>query len=230
MSLPSWHWQEFIQRGTDYNNLAEVEAYDARMGRLRDVEGGLRRVLATLRLAPDDEVLEIGTGTGAFALAAARVCRHVYACDVSEMMLAYAQQKAAQQGIANASFHAGGFLTYEHTGEPVSAVVSQLALHHLPDFWKGVALTRVAQLLRPAGRFYLEDIIFSVSPGQHAEAFDAAIAGAPEESRGNWERHLAHEFSTCDWIMEGLLTRAGLTIAERTYSGGVHASYLCVKG
>lgn len=37
----------------------------------------------------------------------------------------------------------GGFLTYEHEGEPVDLVHTRNALHHLPDFWKAVALARI---------------------------------------------------------------------------------------
>jgi hypothetical protein len=40
MRLPDWHWNEMQQVGTDYNDLAEVEAYDERMAtfRFRDVD------------------------------------------------------------------------------------------------------------------------------------------------------------------------------------------------
>ncbi len=34
--------------------------------------------------------------------------------------------------VDNIEFHNIGFLTYMHKGEPLDAVVSQLALHHLP--------------------------------------------------------------------------------------------------
>lgn len=91
MSRPEWLWEEQVQRGTDYEDMAEVEAYDARMGQVRDVEGECRGILELLALAPEDTVLEVGTGTGALARAA----------------------------------------------EPVAAVVTQLALHHLPDCMEG---------------------------------------------------------------------------------------------
>ncbi|MFB3765393.1 MAG: hypothetical protein ACE14P_09120 [Methanotrichaceae archaeon] len=32
-------------------------------------------------------------------------------------------------------------------------------LHHLPDYWKHVALTRVCGMLKPKGRFLLFDIV-----------------------------------------------------------------------
>ena len=54
----------------------------------------------------------------------------------------------------------GGFLTYEHEAEPADAMVSIAALHHLPDFWKLVGLTRAAEMLKAGGGFFLFDIVF----------------------------------------------------------------------
>ena len=56
----------------------------------------------------------------------------------------FKHQKAKQQGLTNIQFHHAGFLTYEHLGEPLHAVVSQYTLHHLPDFWKLIARTAIS--------------------------------------------------------------------------------------
>jgi putative AdoMet-dependent methyltransferase len=40
-----------------------------------------------------------------------------------------------------------GFLNYEHNGPPLDMIVSNLALHHLPDFWKMIALKRIHEML-----------------------------------------------------------------------------------
>lgn len=45
-----------------------------------------------------------------------------------------------------------GFLTYEHTGDPPGFVHSRHALHHLPDFWNGVALARIHACFASAAR------------------------------------------------------------------------------
>jgi 2-polyprenyl-3-methyl-5-hydroxy-6-metoxy-1,4-benzoquinol methylase len=55
-------------------------------------------------------------------------------------MIAYAKQKAQKDGISNISFLQAGFLSYEHNGSPLDIIVSNLALHHLPDFWKMIGL------------------------------------------------------------------------------------------
>jgi hypothetical protein len=55
----------------------------------------------------------------------------------------------------------GGFLSYEHDGGPVDLVRSRNALHHVPDFWKAVALHRASEMLKPDGAFILVDIVYS---------------------------------------------------------------------
>ena len=79
--------------------------------------------------------------------------------DVSQAMLDLAGAKAARAGLSNISFHHAGFLSYKHTEPPVDAVVTTLALHHLPNFWMGMALKRVHGMLKRGGRLYIHDVI-----------------------------------------------------------------------
>ncbi|VVB51360.1 Ubiquinone/menaquinone biosynthesis C-methyltransferase UbiE [uncultured archaeon] len=135
-SYPDWQYNEMKQVGTNYNDPAQVEVYDSQMGLLRDIKKENEEIIKTLNLTNNQTLIEFGTGTGNFAIDAARHCKKVYAIDVSPRMLDFAQRKAESKGILNIEFHNAGFLTYEHSGANVDAIVSQLALHHLPDFWK----------------------------------------------------------------------------------------------
>ena len=92
--IPVWQWDEAQQIGTDYENVAEVEAYDSRMREVRDVGAENRRIIEMLQLQPGAHVLEIGTGTGAFARDASPLCAQVTAIDISPVMLEYAAQRA----------------------------------------------------------------------------------------------------------------------------------------
>lgn len=85
-------------------------------------------------------MIEIGTGTGAFAIHAAKRCAKVFAIDVSASMLKYAKRKSDIAGLKNISYHHAGFLTYEHNEAPVDALVTSMAFHHLPDFGKASLL------------------------------------------------------------------------------------------
>ena len=143
-----WQYDEMRHVGTDYNSEAEVESYDRRMSTIRDIPSEIREIIPALDLSPDSALLEFGSGTGEFAVTVSEQCRLVYAVDISRVMLAYAEKKARSRGRDNIRFVNAGFLNYRHQGEPLDAVVTQLALHHLPDFWKQIALVKMNSLLR----------------------------------------------------------------------------------
>jgi putative AdoMet-dependent methyltransferase len=225
---PDWYYDEFQQVGTDYESTEEVRVYDERMQAIRDAAGEAEGILGILDLSPNATLIEIGTGTGEFAVRAAERCAKVYAVDISQVMLDYARQKAESRGVSNIESVRVGFLTYEHQGEPVDAVVSQLALHHLPDFWKAVALKRIADMLTTGGLFYLRDVVFSSK--DYEAAINKWISGAHGSRLAeDITRHVKSEYSTLDWIMEGLLKSAGLSIVTADYHAGIMATYLCRK-
>lgn len=232
---PIWQYDEFIQIGTDYESAEEVAQYDARMSTLRNIGEECASILESISLTPQSRVLEIGVGTGEFAIAAAKRCAQVCAVDVSQIMLDYAQGKASDRGISNIQFTHAGFLTDDHEGEQFDAVVSQLALHHLPDFWKAVALRRIWHLLKDGGRFFLRDVVYSFSVDEAAPALNRWIDGAAKlggaELGKDIESHIRQEYSTFGWIMEGLLRTSGFSIESAAYqSGGTFAEYVCWKG
>ena len=92
--LEFWRYDEFQQVGRDYGNLAEVEIYDSTQAAIRDVEAESNQALDLLGLASSDILIDFGSGTGTFALAAARRCGRVHAVDVSSAMIGYAKTKA----------------------------------------------------------------------------------------------------------------------------------------
>ncbi len=228
---PSWQYDEMKQIGKDYGDLAEVEAYDARHGKFRNIEKENEQILKVLEVKPEHVLIEFGTGTGAFALHAARRCSRVYAVDISRAMLEYAKKKAARAGITNIVFCHGGFLAYSHAAPPVDAIVTNTAFHHLPDFWKGMALQRVNKMLKTGGKLYLSDVVFEHRDVQeNVERFIERLENsAGSEMRADVEAHIRQEFSTYDWIMEGLLERAGFAITSKVMNDGVIGRYLCIK-
>lgn len=227
-----WLYDEFKQIGTDFSSQETVEAYDQMMQKIRDMKLEAEDIFSRIQIDDSSSVIEIGCGTSEFALAAAERCARVYAVDISQAMLDYSRRKTEARGVDNIEFIRGGFLTYEHSGEPVDAVVSQIALHHLPDFWKAVALRNVWNMLKDGGRFYLRDTVFACGLDNYAETFDNWIADSAE-SAGEMVRsvtgHIREEFSTWDWIMEGLLKQAGFTIESADYHNNLLAIYVCVK-
>ena len=113
-------------------------------------------------------------------------------------------------------------------------MLSAYALHHLTDFWKGIALLHVADILRPGGQFFLRDVAFSFPLPDYARGVEEWIADTAHDDGSGWTRadletHVREEHSTFGWVLEGLLERAGLQLREERYEGGAYAEYLCRK-
>lgn len=228
-SWPEWQWNEIQQVGTDFTDIAEVERYDRRMSQFRDLAAEDNAILSKLNLSPGARVVEIGTGTGHFALTAARAGCVVTAFDVSPTMLDYAASRAKVERLENIDFHHAGFLTFEQSASSCDAVVSVAVLHHLPDLWKAIAMQRVYRALKPGGKLLLGDVVFSWDDDQHAAAFEAFINSVPQAMQKEVVRHIAREYSTTDWIMRTILQHAGFRIlrADQQSAGFLH--YLCEK-
>lgn len=230
-TLPPWHYNEYKQVGVDYDDPAAVEAYDSRHARFRDVTVECTRILDALALTPQSVVIELGTGTGAFAIHAAQRCASVYAVDVSKPMLDFARQRASQAGLKNLIFCHAGFLTYEHNGVLADALVTSMALHHLPDFWKGMALARMNGMLRPGGLLYIHDVIFDPADTESdiSRWIDKLAAMGGAQLGDEIAAHVREEFSTFDWIMDGLIERAGFRILTKKMAEGVIGTFICKK-
>ena len=232
MERPNWWYDEFKHSGVDYTDAEQVALYDRRHQRFRDYKKFAEAVMARLNLEPEATLIDLGVGTGAFALNAARYYKTVYAVDVSDAMLAFTHLKAEQAGLTNIIFCKGGFLTYQHSAARVDAIVSSAALHHLPDMWKWVGLLNVAKMLKPGGKLYLFDVVFPILD-DYTACFDGWVDSfttrVGPEFAAEVEAHIRDEFSTFDWVMEGLLRRAGFRIDSAEYDGQLGATYLCTK-
>lgn len=229
MKTADWQWNEMQQVGTDYADLAQVEIYDTRMAAFRDVDGENREMLGLLGLPAGAAVLEIGCGTGRFARAAAAAGLAVTAVDVSAIMLDYVKQQAKAEGSSDIATQHAGFLTMDLPAGHFDAVVSGAALHHLPDAWKLVALRNIARVLKAGGQFILRDVVFVVAEGEAPEQCFERFSGAFPNMRVEAALHVAQEFSTYDWIMEGLLARAGFAIQSISNPVESYLVYHCRK-
>ena len=221
-SRPSapWLWNEFQQIGTDYTSIEEVASYDKRMSDFRDVNAENNASLKSLAARPGFRILEIGTGTGSFARAAARNGCKVVAIDVSTIMLEYARLKAEEEGLSSKiELGHGGFLSFEAHAASFDGIETGLAFHHLPDLWKAVALDKLRDLLKPGGRLHIRDVVFTQSQEGWDAYFERLTGSIAESSRASFVRHIRQEFSTLDWILKGLLERAGFKVLEMTPCG-----------
>jgi ubiquinone/menaquinone biosynthesis C-methylase UbiE len=228
-STPSWFIDEVSYAGRENLDAGHVERYDAK----EDAgAAGEVALLEQLGLTPESVVVEFGPGTGQFTVEVAPACARVVAVDVSAVMLRRLEAKVAALGLGNVEVVQAGFLTYEHAGAPADFVYSRLALHHLPDFWKAVALDRIRRMLAPGGVLRLWDVVYDLAPSEVEERIEAwcATGGDSEEaewSRAELEEHVRDEHSTFTWVLEPMIERAGFEIAQAVRSeDGIFAGYV----
>jgi putative AdoMet-dependent methyltransferase len=230
---PGWQYDEAKPCGVNYNDIWHAWAYDRRQQVFRDYKTESKDIIALLGLDKNQKVIDMGCGTGAFAINAAKHLKKVYAVDVSNAMLRRARKKARKAKLDNIEFSKGGFLTYTHNAEPVDAIVSMSALHHLPDFWKMIGLQRLARMVKTGGKVYIKDVVFSFDLARYnsrIKAFIQIMINRTEPGmKWDLETHFRQEYSTCGWIMEGLLERAGFRIDKADYKDDFFATYLCTK-
>lgn len=227
--IPGWFYDELQQVGVDFEDMTQVEAYDRNQGSNAEAE---RALLQRLGISAGHTVIDLGTGTGEFAVQAAIAGAHVHAVDVSQAMLSYAKQKAHAAGAVNIEFHHAGFLTYEHQADPADFIVTRAVLHHLSDFWKMVGCLRMASMMKSEGVLYLRDAVFSFEPAEYRSRIDAWInqKAKPDGegfTKNDFEMHVREEHSTFGWIIEGILTRAGFEIEAANYVATEYAEYVC---
>lgn len=231
--LPAWYYDEFVQNGTDYTDEEEILNYDRNMDKIRDIREEMETMLRLIDLQPEEQVLEIGCGTGEFSIELSNYCREITALDISPGMIEFARDKARSRKRDNIKFINGGFLTFDPAEKQFNVIVTQLVLHHLPDFWKLIALKNINSMLKPDGKLYLRDVIYSSDIDDFDAFFSQTLHNIPEEAKDimkdDYVHHIKEEFSTFDWVMEGLLEKAGFRIEESHYQDDFMASYLCRK-
>jgi SAM-dependent methyltransferase len=228
----SWMLDELAHAGPEHLDDAFIVGYDRKQGYpdpAQDLAAFQERGLAAA-----SRVVDLGAGTGQFTIPAARLFGHVTAVDVSPAMVAALRRKADAAGLANLDCVTAGFLSYRHAGPQADGVYTRNALHQLPDFWKALALQRIADMLRPGGVLRLRDLIYDFQPREAGEIFGGWFAGAAADpadgyTAADYAEHIRTEFSTFRWLLEPMLAAAGFDIVTVSFERRLYGAYTCVK-
>ncbi|MDF2263852.1 class I SAM-dependent methyltransferase [Streptomyces coacervatus] len=113
--------------------------------------GGVNNpLLAAAALSEDQQVLDIGCGTGQTTRLAARRARRAMGIDLSAPMLARARATATEQGIGNVQFQQGDAQIHPFDEAAYDVAISRGAIMFFAD--PVAAFTNILRALRPGGR------------------------------------------------------------------------------
>jgi SAM-dependent methyltransferase len=148
---------------------------------------------AVSELREGEVVLDLGSGGGIdVILSAKRVGPSgvAYGLDMTDEMLALAQQNAHEAGATNVHFLKGVIEEIPLPAESVDVVISNCVINLSVD--KPAVLTEIARVLKPGGRIGISDVVAEdrLSPEERAErgSYVGCIAGAL--SKGEYEAGL----------------------------------------
>src|SRR6204780_3238464 len=224
MLARDWYYNERRQIGLDS---AVASIYD----RHDDSDLRARAALTMLRVKRGWRGADIGCGNGVLACEAAQMGAEVDAIDISPAMLALANIQARDRKVAIRTQPAG-LLSFAYKPNSYDLIVSEFTLHHLPDFWKAVALSRIHAALKPGANFYLRDIVFVSTPDgaeRDVEAWADFSIKNHDFDRDSVVTHMRDEYSTFGWVIERMPTEAGFTLVAAGYPAPLHGTYLVRK-
>lgn len=131
-------WDNLAERYAK-NPIRDMDAYTYTLERTRSY------------LSPDDQVLELGCGTGGTARLLAPDLGHITGTDISPAMIAIARRRAVEDGTENASFTTADLGSNLPDGGPYDVVLAHNLLHLVPD--TETAIARIGGLVKPGGLF-----------------------------------------------------------------------------
>ncbi len=107
------------------------------------VEG---RMLQALEIAPDETVLEVGTGSGFVTACLARLANHVVSVDIFESFTADAERRFVEHGLVNVDLHTGDVMNGWQPEQAQDVVVVTGSVPEIPEVFQG--------WVNPGGRLF----------------------------------------------------------------------------
>lgn len=121
-----------------------ADRYDRQLAPITD------EVLARAAIERGDTVLDVGCGSGAMAIVAARRAGRVVGLDISDPLLAVARERATAAGADHLEFVLGDAQVHPFDAGGFDAIISQFGLMFFDD--PSAAFSNLHRALRPGGR------------------------------------------------------------------------------
>jgi ubiquinone/menaquinone biosynthesis C-methylase UbiE len=159
------------------------------------------KVIATLALAPDAVVADIGAGTGYFTIRLARAVHkgRVYAVDVEHTMLQYIERRAKHERLRNVHTVLATTRGLSLPGAVDVALIVD-TYHHIAD--RTAYLQRLSSQLRPGGRVVVIDFRPESERGPPRNAKLAKPVVVEEFRQAGYVLSHDHEFLPDQYFLE----------------------------
>ena len=227
-----WQYDEYNQAGSSYQDPSRAARHDKRSEKLTDYKNVSELIVKQLKITDKDIVLDMGAGTGAHAIEIAPKCKELHAVDISKPMLGILKEKAARRNINNIKIKEGGLLTYQPE-IAFDKAISITVHHHLPDFWKMIALDRLSKMIKKNGLLYIKDVVFSFDLKDYKNCFNKMIdflkENSGEDLANEGKIHIKEEYSTFDWVLDEMFEKTGFEIINKQKESEMFAVYICRK-
>ena len=132
----------------------QAPAY-ARLVRSR-TDSSFAHLMEVLQPTTDLQLLDVGCGTGLFALSLAAGVGQVTGIDLTPEMLDQARALQAELGISNIRWQQGDVLPLPFDDEAFSIVVTKATFHHMTD--PAAVLAQMRRVCAPGGRIAVSDL------------------------------------------------------------------------
>ena len=159
--------------------------------------------------APSMTVLDVATGAGHTAVRIAPRVAGVVAVDLAADMIERTRELARERGVTNLAARVMDVENLEFADGRFDAVTCRIAPHHFTDI--ASALGEIHRVIRPGGRFVLEDSCVPVDPLLDAYLNDVERLRDPTHLRS---------FSEPEW--RAMLEAVGFTVAAVTQVRKLH--------
>ena len=172
--LPDHYWEDRARRfAAEGTGLAAVCSYGMPEFYNRMIHRCQHRALAPwLDVAPDARVLDVGCGVGRWSSLLAARGAMVTGMDLSPTMIAEAQRRAAERGVADRCRFLVQDLAHLEAGERFDLVLGVTVLQHILDpAALRSAVRRMADHLAPGGRM----VLLEAAPARLAKRCDTTV-------------------------------------------------------